>query len=103
MTPEALRQASGLGASDADALIRHLVRADALFKMATLYVDAGVVAQLVTDLRALQQAGTLETVDVGWFKERYGVTRRTAIPLLELLDRLRVTRRVGESRVVLAS
>ncbi len=102
MTTEALRQASGLGTGDADALIRHLVKDEALLKMAALYVDAGVVAQLVADLRALRQAGTLETVDVGWFKERYGVTRRTAIPLLELLDRLRVTRRVGESRVLLA-
>ncbi len=35
------------------------------------------------------------------FKERFGVTRKFAIPLLEYLDRERVTRRVGESRVIL--
>ena len=35
------------------------------------------------------------------FKERYGVSRKFAIPLLEHLDRERLTRRVGEKRVVL--
>jgi selenocysteine-specific elongation factor len=40
-------------------------------------------------------------LDVPAFKERYGVTRKFAIPLLEYLDRERVTRRVGDSRVVL--
>jgi selenocysteine-specific elongation factor len=40
-------------------------------------------------------------VDVGAFKETFGVSRKYAIPLLEYLDRERITRRVGESRVVL--
>jgi len=40
-------------------------------------------------------------VDVSAFKERYGITRKFAIPLLEYLDRERVTRRVGDARVVL--
>ena len=35
------------------------------------------------------------------FKARYGITRKYAIPLLEWLDRERVTRRVGNARVVL--
>jgi selenocysteine-specific elongation factor len=35
------------------------------------------------------------------FKDRYGVTRKFAIPLLEWLDRERVTRRTGETRIVL--
>ncbi len=35
------------------------------------------------------------------FKERYGISRKYAIPLLEYLDRERVTRRVGDARVVL--
>jgi selenocysteine-specific elongation factor len=40
-------------------------------------------------------------VDVASFKEKYGITRKFAIPLLEYLDRERVTRRVGEGRIVL--
>jgi selenocysteine-specific elongation factor len=40
-------------------------------------------------------------IDVTQFKDRYGITRKYAIPLLEFLDRERVTRRVGDSRVLL--
>ena len=35
------------------------------------------------------------------FKELTGITRKYAIPLLEYLDRERVTRRVGDERVIL--
>ena len=35
------------------------------------------------------------------FKDRYGVSRKFAIPLLEYLDRERVTRRIGDVRIVL--
>ena len=35
------------------------------------------------------------------FKELTGITRKYAIPLLEFLDRERVTRRAGDERVIL--
>ncbi len=34
------------------------------------------------------------------FKHRFGVSRKYAIPLLEYLDGVHVTRRVGNGRVV---
>jgi selenocysteine-specific elongation factor len=40
-------------------------------------------------------------IDVARFKEMTGVSRKYAIPLLEYLDRERVTRRVGDVRVIL--
>ena len=40
-------------------------------------------------------------LDVGRFKDLTGVSRKYAIPLLEYLDRERVTKRVGEERVIL--
>lgn len=40
-------------------------------------------------------------IDVGKFKDLTGVSRKYAIPLLEYLDRERVTRRVGDERVIL--
>jgi selenocysteine-specific elongation factor len=40
-------------------------------------------------------------IDVARFKEMTGVTRKYAIPLLEYLDRERVTRRVGDAREIL--
>ncbi|MFZ0771409.1 MAG: selenocysteine-specific translation elongation factor [Candidatus Sulfotelmatobacter sp.] len=40
-------------------------------------------------------------IDVAKFKELTGVSRKYAIPLLEYLDRERVTRRVGDAREIL--
>lgn len=40
-------------------------------------------------------------IDVAAFKEMTGVSRKYAIPLLEYLDRERITRRVGDTRVIL--
>jgi selenocysteine-specific elongation factor len=40
-------------------------------------------------------------IDVAAFKELTGVSRKYAIPLLEYLDRERVTKRVGDSRQIL--
>jgi selenocysteine-specific elongation factor len=40
-------------------------------------------------------------MDVAQFKELTGVSRKYAIPLLEYLDRVRVTRRVGDMREIL--
>jgi selenocysteine-specific elongation factor len=55
------------------------------------------------DLRRLIAAYKLKspTIDVGQFKEMTGVSRKYAIPLLEFLDRERVTKRVGDSRQIL--
>jgi selenocysteine-specific elongation factor len=40
-------------------------------------------------------------IDVAQFKEITGVSRKYAIPLLEYMDRERVTRRVGDRREIL--
>ncbi|HYG98197.1 MAG TPA: SelB C-terminal domain-containing protein, partial [Terriglobales bacterium] len=40
-------------------------------------------------------------IDVARFKDLTGVSRKYAIPLLEYLDRERITRRVGDERVIL--
>ncbi len=42
-----------------------------------------------------------ERISVPVFKELAGITRKYAIPLLEYLDRERVTRRAGDERVIL--
>jgi selenocysteine-specific elongation factor len=80
-----------------------LLRQKTLMRLDTLIFHAEALNELKADLQALKAAATggRATVDVATFKERYGVSRKFAIPLLEWLDRERVTRRVGESRVVL--
>jgi selenocysteine-specific elongation factor len=40
-------------------------------------------------------------IDVARFKDMTGVSRKYAIPLLEYLDRERITRRVGDERIIL--
>ncbi len=40
-------------------------------------------------------------LNVASFKDMFGITRKYAIPLLEYLDRERVTKRVGDERVIL--
>jgi selenocysteine-specific elongation factor len=57
------------------------------------------LADLRKSLVAQQQLSP--HLDVARFKELTGVSRKYAIPLLEYLDRERVTRRVGEARVIL--
>ncbi len=54
-------------------------------------------------LRALVIAQKSKTpkLNVAVFKDLAGVSRKYAIPLLEYLDRERVTRRVGDERVIL--
>jgi selenocysteine-specific elongation factor len=42
-----------------------------------------------------------ETIDVGQFKDLFGLSRKIAIPLLELFDREGVTKRIGDVRKVL--
>ena len=47
------------------------------------------------------QKSSTPTLSVTAFKDLIGVTRKHAIPLLEYLDRERVTRRMGDERVIL--
>jgi selenocysteine-specific elongation factor len=42
-----------------------------------------------------------QTLDVGRLKQITGLSRKFAIPLLEHLDRQRITRREGATRIVL--
>ena len=51
--------------------------------------------------RMFQQKDKSRQIDVGAFKELTGVSRKYAIPLLEYLDREHVTRREGDTRIIL--
>ena len=55
----------------------------------------------LTALKAKAAPGAVVKIDIGQFKDLTGVTRKYAIPLLEYFDRERVTRRVGDARVIL--
>jgi selenocysteine-specific elongation factor len=74
-----------------------------LQRVDTLLFHVDALQRLKSEIQALKEAtpGGRATVDVATFKDRFGVSRKFAIPLLEWLDRERVTRRVGDTRVVL--
>ena len=100
--PDAARvaAATGLGPARITAMTQLLVRQQVLVKVDAFVFHRDVLDRLKAEGRALRATGEA-AVDVASFKERYGLTRKFAIPLLEYLDRERVTRRVGERRVVL--
>ena len=57
--------------------------------------------EAVEDVARRLRGSGKESLDVPEFKTMFGLTRRLAIPLLEHLDAEKVTRRVGDRRLVL--
>jgi selenocysteine-specific elongation factor len=99
--PSAIAQ-SGTGPAVGDRMIKLLQRQKVLVRVDTLLFHDDALKQLKADVAALKSAGGAGArIDVATFKERFGVSRKFAIPLLEYLDRERLTRRVGDSRVIL--
>ncbi len=94
----AVQSGAHVSAAVMDRIAALLVRQKTLVKLDTLLFHADALSGLKADVRGLERNAR---VDVAAFKERYGITRKYAIPLLEYLDRERLTRRVGDSRVVL--
>jgi selenocysteine-specific elongation factor len=62
-------------------------------------VDRDALRKLLDDLRTLKANGG--RFGVREFKELTGLSRRFAVPLLEYLDGQRITRRVGDERLLL--
>ena len=97
----ALRERLGVDEDLLERVLRRLVREQAAVRVGPLVFHVDAIESLKADLAALKAGDDRATIDVGTFKERYGVSRKFAIPLLEYLDRERLTRRVGEKRLVL--
>jgi selenocysteine-specific elongation factor len=98
----AVPASSGLAPDVVDRMAKLLVRQKTLIRVEALLFHAEALARLKSEVKELKQsAGGNARVDVAAFKARYGITRKFAIPLLEYLDRERITRRVGDARVVL--
>ena len=104
LTPPDASQLPALVGSSApvvDRLLQLLVRQKRVFRLDGLPYHRDALDRLRSEVSALKPAGGEAFVDVSSFKTRYGLSRKFAIPLLEYLDRERVTRRVGERRLVL--
>jgi len=84
----------------AQRIVTLLLRDKVLVKIAE---DLVFHCEVLADLRRRIEEEKLRSprIDVTRFKDLTGITRKYAIPLLEYLDRERVTRRVGDERIIL--
>jgi selenocysteine-specific elongation factor len=88
-------------AKRSEKLVQILLREKNLVRVTTeLVFHRQALARLRDQLSAYKKAKG-DRISVPVFKELTGITRKYAIPLLEYLDRERVTRRVGDERVIL--
>ena len=88
-------------AARARKILQILLREGVLVKITEDLVLHRTAAKSLRDLVAGYRKQRGDRFNVAAFKELTGVTRKYAIPLLEYLDRERVTRRVGDVRVIL--
>jgi selenocysteine-specific elongation factor len=99
--PSVLEVAQRLNFKEAEMrrLVTALQRDKTLVRMGSdnLFIHSGALKQLAMQLTALR--GSL--LDVARFKQLTGLSRKYAIPLLEYLDRQRITRIQGDQRLVL--
>jgi selenocysteine-specific elongation factor len=88
-----------IGEAEIRRLITLLIRDKTLLRMGSddAFVHAGALRELAGRLSAMKG----KTIDVAAFKALTGLTRKHAIPLLEYLDRERITRKQGDVRIVL--
>lgn len=100
---EAIAQAGpqfGIDAGRAQRFAQMLINSGELVRVSDLVFHRSALDALKGTLQKfkLEQGAR---IDVGAFKDLTGVSRKYAIPLLEYLDRQRVTRRVGDAREIL--
>ncbi|MGB8538316.1 MAG: selenocysteine-specific translation elongation factor [Acidobacteriaceae bacterium] len=84
--------------SEMRGLVTLLLREKILVQMGSenLFMHHEALARLRSEISELHG----QTVDVARFKQMTGLSRKYAIPLLEYLDRQRITRKVGDHRLV---
>ncbi len=100
--PSSITVEAALAPALADRVVKLLLRQKVLVRVDTLIFHDQALQELKRSVAAMKVAGGgAARIDVAGFKQRFGVSRKFAIPLLEYLDRERVTRRAGESRLVL--
>jgi selenocysteine-specific elongation factor len=80
-------------------LVTLLLREKTLVQMGSenLFMHHEALARLRSEIKELHG----QTVDVARFKQITGLSRKYVIPLLEYLDRQRITRKVGDQRLVI--
>jgi selenocysteine-specific elongation factor len=93
---------SGVAQAHGRKILQLLIDSGVLVRVAgEMFFHRSALDDLIRKLRAHAARGPDRSIDVPAFKELAGISRKYAIPLLEYLDRQRVTRREGDRRVIL--
>ena len=90
--------ASGVDGTRAAILLGTLLKEKILVRVTA---DLVFHHEAINQLKSMLAAHKGQRFAVGEFKDWTGCSRKYAIPLLEFLDRERLTRREGEARIVL--
>jgi selenocysteine-specific elongation factor len=85
----------------AQKILQILLREKVLVKIAADLIFHQTALVRLRELLAKYRKENGDQLPIAAFKELTGVSRKYAIPLLEHLDRERVTRRVGDQRVIM--
>jgi len=96
-SPEEAARTLGADPRVVGGLVRFLVDQKRLARVGGKWV---IHRQVLDEVVSSIQAWGVESFDVTGFKDRFGLTRKLAIPILEWLDSERVTRREGDRRRV---
>src|SRR5437764_5732070 len=100
---DAVRE-TGVKKTTLQPVVTTLLQQKQIIQAGELLIAAGAVSrareQTIAALDTFHKAKSPK-IDVAKFKDLTGVSRKYAIPLLEYLDRERVTRRVGDERIIL--
>lgn len=85
----------------AEKLLQILLREKSLVRVSPELIFHREALGRLREMLGAHKKTKSERISVPGFKELTGITRKYAIPLLEYLDRERVTRRAGDERVIL--
>ncbi len=97
-SPPELAQRLGAKPQILEGVMRYLAEQEKLVRLPSgLVLAAAAIEELKAKLRASQE---WTKFSVTTFKDRFGLTRKWAIPLLEHLDSVGFTRRVGDERQI---
>jgi selenocysteine-specific elongation factor len=98
--PDQIIESLGLDRPAARKIVQFMLKENLLVKITDdIIIARGALDKLVAQLKSLRSSNP--KLGVPEFKEMTGVSRKYAIPLLEYLDRQRVTRRLGDERIIL--
>jgi selenocysteine-specific elongation factor len=99
-TPDDVLVALGVDRQKGRKIVQLLIKEQVLVRINDeMTLDRAALLRLVADVKALKHRTA--TFGVKEFKDLTGLSRKFAVPLLEYLDGQRITRRVGDHRVIL--